>query len=308
MPAWDLPDEDIANVLTYVYNKLGQFRPRGRDPGRSAGKPCQAERNRPRARALAVLSVAAWLATPPAVATATPRHADGAGAGRRLSSVLRESAGKGKTGSPAPARVAAFRLDVFPVTNGQFLDFVRQHPEWRRSRVKPLFADRGYLAKWRADLKLAEARAASEPVTNVSWFAAEAYCEARGLRLPTTEQWEYALADQGRDQAWSRNSRSHGSARPIPGISTPSAAARRMASDSTIWSAWCGNGRSTKQLHDRNGTAQHLRQGRRGILRQRRIGVRDAADYPAFMRYALRTSLKAAYTVDNVGFRCEGDE
>ena len=23
MPAWDLPDEDIANVLTYVYNSWG---------------------------------------------------------------------------------------------------------------------------------------------------------------------------------------------------------------------------------------------------------------------------------------------
>ena len=38
------------------------------------------------------------------------------------------------------------------------------------------------------------------PVTNVSWFAAQAYCEARGARLPTTEEWEYALADSGRDQ------------------------------------------------------------------------------------------------------------
>ena len=38
------------------------------------------------------------------------------------------------------------------------------------------------------------------------------------------------------------------------------------------------------------------------------IGVSDATDYPAFMRYALRSSLKANYTVENVGFRCEGDE
>jgi formylglycine-generating enzyme required for sulfatase activity len=32
-------------------------------------------------------------------------------------------------------RVAAFDMDVFPVTNGEYLAFVREHPEWRRSRA-----------------------------------------------------------------------------------------------------------------------------------------------------------------------------
>jgi len=35
-------------------------------------------------------------------------------------------------------------------------------------------------------------------------------------------------------------------------------------------------------------------------------GVDDASDYPAFMRYAMRASLKANYTADNLGFRCAG--
>jgi sulfatase modifying factor 1 len=42
---------------------------------------------------------------------------------------------------PAPpnlAAIGAFRLDVEPVTNAEFLDFVTAHPEWRRSRIKPL--------------------------------------------------------------------------------------------------------------------------------------------------------------------------
>jgi formylglycine-generating enzyme len=49
--------------------------------------------------------------------------------------------------APAPRnllRVGAFRLDVEPVTNGEFLDFVMAHSEWRRSRIKPLFADHRY--------------------------------------------------------------------------------------------------------------------------------------------------------------------
>src|ERR1043166_4673497 len=49
---------------------------------------------------------------------------------------------------PARVAVAAFWLDVRPVTNAEFLEFVRAHPEWRRSRVSPLFADRGYLGDW----------------------------------------------------------------------------------------------------------------------------------------------------------------
>ena len=66
------------------------------------------------------------------------------------------SPGKGKARVAAtPVRMSAFRLDAFPVTNAQFLDFVRQHPEWRRSRIKPLFADQHYLAKWRSDLEAA---------------------------------------------------------------------------------------------------------------------------------------------------------
>ena len=32
----------------------------------------------------------------------------------------------------------------------------------------------------------------------------------------------------------------------------------------------------------------------------------DPTDYPAFMRYSMRESLKANYTADNLGFRCAG--
>ena len=35
-------------------------------------------------------------------------------------------------------------------------------------------------------------------------------------------------------------------------------------------------------------------------------GVADPTDYPAFMRYSMRASLKADYSADNLGFRCAG--
>ena len=71
--------------------------------------------------------------------------------------------------------VAAFRMDRHAVTNAEFLAFVTRHPEWRRSRVKPIFADEHYLASWRSDLELAAPTDAGRPVTEVSWFAASAF-------------------------------------------------------------------------------------------------------------------------------------
>ena len=61
---------------------------------------------------------------------------------------FQESPGKGKARvAVVPIRMAAFRLDAVPVTNAQFLDFVREHPEWRRSRIKPtLCADHHHLS------------------------------------------------------------------------------------------------------------------------------------------------------------------
>jgi formylglycine-generating enzyme required for sulfatase activity len=220
------------------------------------------------------------------------------------------SAGKGKVGiASVPIRIAAFRMDIFPVTNGQFLDFVRQHPEWRRSRIKSVFADGQYLAKWRSDLTLPDARAAAEPVTNVSWFAAEAYCEARGLRLPTTEQWEYALADQGRNKKEIAQRSLEWFSTPNP--DHPNAVGRGEPNGfgiydlvGLVWEWTLDNNSFMTGTEQRNTSSKDDA----AFCGSGSVGVSDASDYPTFMRYALRTSLKAAYTVENVGFRCEEDE
>src|SRR5690625_4306918 len=50
--------------------------------------------------------------------------------------------------------IESFYLDRYHVTNGEFLEFVRENPEWRRSNVKPVFADARYLSHWAGDLDL----------------------------------------------------------------------------------------------------------------------------------------------------------
>src|SRR6266511_1777470 len=96
--------------------------------------------------------------------------------------------------APKEVPVPGFWLDVHPVTNAEFLDFVRENPRWRRSQVKRLFADEQYLQHWVGDLELSPKPegAARRPVTFVSWFAAKAYAAWKGRRLPNTAEWELA--------------------------------------------------------------------------------------------------------------------
>jgi sulfatase modifying factor 1 len=88
--------------------------------------------------------------------------------------------------------VAPFLIDVRQVTNAEFLAFVTARPEWRRSQVKRLHADPGYLRHWAGDTELGPQAPPDAPVTHVSWFAARAFLKAAGKRLPTIDEWEFA--------------------------------------------------------------------------------------------------------------------
>jgi formylglycine-generating enzyme len=91
-----------------------------------------------------------------------------------------------------PVQVSAFRLDETAVTNGDFLEFLKQNPGWTRSEIPSVFAGNSYLSHWEDDLQLVTDEKSGEPVTRVSWFAANAYCGWKGGRLPTLHEWEYA--------------------------------------------------------------------------------------------------------------------
>ncbi|MDP6921487.1 MAG: SUMF1/EgtB/PvdO family nonheme iron enzyme, partial [Lutibacter sp.] len=87
--------------------------------------------------------------------------------------------------------VSDIHMDIYPVTNEEFLSFVQQNPQWSRSKAKRLFVDENYLAGWEHDTLLGAGQSLKAPVTNISWFAAKAYCECQGKRLPTVDEWEY---------------------------------------------------------------------------------------------------------------------
>jgi sulfatase modifying factor 1 len=185
---------------------------------------------------------------------------------------------KGKNGTKA-IHVSAFGVAARPVSRGDFLRFVQRHPRWQRSHAERLFVEATYLADWDGDSSLGSTPA-GHAVTNVSWFAAKAYCKSVGLRLPSTVEWEQALKLVGASFTDS-----------VSGAAAPVAA--------SLWE-WTADFNSVPLADSESSdSVANLFCG---------AGARatDASDYGAFLRYSLRSSLKADFALKNLGFRCAG--
>ena len=88
--------------------------------------------------------------------------------------------------------VKDFLLDVYPVSQEQYLAFVKKYPKWQKSKVLALFADKNYLSKWQSDTELGKNTSSKAAITNISWYAAKDYCACQGKRLPSMDEWEFA--------------------------------------------------------------------------------------------------------------------
>lgn len=209
--------------------------------------------------------------------------------------------------------LSPFDLDRRPVTNGEYLAFVREHPEWRRSRASQLFADESYLRHWRGDLDLGPGAPPESPVVHVSWFAARAYCAARGKRLPTVAEWEFAAAaderrrDATSDPAFLARLRDWYS-RPVPAVLPPVGRGFRNVwgiedLHGLVWE-WTLDFNSALVSGESRGDASLERSLYCGAGAS---GAADFSDYAAFMRFAHRASLEARYTTASLGFRCARD-
>jgi formylglycine-generating enzyme required for sulfatase activity len=86
--------------------------------------------------------------------------------------------------------VGDFYIDRYLVTNQQFRSFTEANAKWRRDRIRPELDNGNYLRHWKSSDPLTTQ--ANEPVVNVNWYAAVAYCRWAGKRLPSEAEWEYA--------------------------------------------------------------------------------------------------------------------
>jgi len=215
-------------------------------------------------------------------------------------------------GQPTELPRHAFLLEDTPVTNLQFLVFVSANPSWQRDRIPSLFADENYLSHWSGNLTL-PAGSENAPVTNVSWFAARAYAQWAGRRLPTLAEWESVgaaseTATDGRSEEGYNQRILNWYGRPNPPI--PPAVGQEApniygVSDmhGLIWE-WVEDFNSSLITGESRGDSAIERNLFCGGAS---LGAADPSDYAAFMRFAFRSSLQARFTVKNLGFRCAAD-
>jgi len=212
----------------------------------------------------------------------------------------------------ADLRVRPFAMMKRPVTNGEFLAFVQANPQWRRDRVPTVMAEPRYLSHWDGPTELGEA-SAGQPVVQVSWFAASAYCEAQGARLPTWTEWEYAAAadetrrDARKDPVWRERilawySRPSNAALPRAGLQTPNVYGVQDL-HGLVWE-WTDDFSSLLvDADNRNqGDPDNARFCGAGAL-----SMDDRDNYAVLMRVAMLSSLGAEDTTGNLGFRCVKD-
>jgi sulfatase modifying factor 1 len=209
-------------------------------------------------------------------------------------------------------KVAPYLIDERAVTNAEFLAFIKDNPQWRRSNVKRIYADTTYLKDWQSDVELPKDAKPNAPICYVSWFAAKAYAHSVGKRLPTLDEWEFmAMADE-----------------------TSANAREKVTYSDNIISLYLLKGRQFNEVKqtkpnywgvynvfdliwewtDDFNSILTTNDSRSGQYEDKSLfcagsatSSTDVLNYAAFMRFALRTSVKANYTIANLGFRCAKD-
>ncbi len=206
--------------------------------------------------------------------------------------------------------VDGFLLQDAPVTNAEFLRFVLHRPEWQRGRAVSLFVDDQYLSTWAGPISLAPESGPQQPVRQVSWFAANAYCEALNARLPSWYEWEYVaaandtMADARVLPEWRQDILSWYSQSGDDRI------ADVRSEQANYYKVFDSHGLIWEWVDDFNAflvSGDNREQGGADLLQFCGAGaltMEQKENYAILMRVAMLSALEARYTTRNLGFRC----
>jgi len=206
--------------------------------------------------------------------------------------------------------VADFMVQEAPVTNAEFLRFVLHQPQWQRGKTVSLFADDQYLSAWSGSISLGPEMGPREPVTRVSWFAANDYCKWQDARLPSWYEWEYiaaandSMADARVLPEWRQDILSWysqaGGDRVGDVQSSPANYYGVFDTHGLVWE-WVDDFNAFMVTGDNReqGGADQLQFCGAGA-----ITMEEKENYAVLMRVAMLSALEAKYTTRNLGFRC----
>ena len=209
--------------------------------------------------------------------------------------------------------VADFLFQEAPVTNAEFLQFVLHHTDWQRGNAISLFVDAQYLSTWSGPISLGPESGLQQPVLQVSWFAANAYCKSQNARLPSWYEWEYVAAanetvadarvmPEWRQEILSWYARSGGDR-----------VADVRSGQANYYEVFDSHGLIWEWVDDFNAflvSGDNREQGGADQLQFCGAGattMEEKENYAILMRVAMLSALEARYTTRNLGFRCARD-
>lgn len=209
-----------------------------------------------------------------------------------------------------PQTIKPFKLDTTPVTNLQFFAFVEKSPNWQLKNIPQVFAESNYLKHWQLTSSGYQPLPASNeaPVTHISWFAAQAYCRAQQGRLPTTAEWEWAAQAQQDNSKLYQQKILSWYEKPTPAILP-----KVGQGSANPFGLFDMHGLIWEWTQDFNADMTSGESRDSGTIDNKffcggaSTRSADPGDYATFMRFSMRGSLAARYTIANLGFRCAYD-